>query len=367
MAIDEISQADWQLRAAGKATGLAILGEMPLVAETPARLLDDETTANDAFFVRNNGAVPAPVADAATWTLEIDGEVERPLRLTLDDLRSIGQTITRWLVLECGGNGRTQFKPAVSGTQWTTGGVGCAAWTGVALRDVLGAAGLRPTATYTAHHGADDAISRGIRLEKALDPATMLAWAMNGEPLPHLHGGPLRLVVPGWPGSASQKWLTRITIRDREHDGTGMTGFSYRVPIRPVAPGEAPEADNLRILESMPVRSIITSPADGDRLPAGRRALEVRGAAWAGDVEVDRVDVSIDDGSSWVPAELAPARNRHDWRRWRANVATPEDGSYELVARATDSAGSSQPRRAEGWNPGGYGANAWHRVTVRVG
>jgi DMSO/TMAO reductase YedYZ molybdopterin-dependent catalytic subunit len=366
MAIETPSPLE-QLRSAGKADGLALLGDAPLVAETPASLLDDDTTSIEAFFIRNNGAIPAPVADPSTWILEIDGEVERPLRLTLDDLRSLGPTITRWLVLECGGNGRAGFEPQVSGNQWTTGGVGCAAWTGVALRDVLDAAGLRPSATYTAHHGLDEAISRGIRLEKALDPDTMLAWAMNGEPLPHLHGGPLRLVVPGWPGSASQKWLTRITIRDREHDGKGMTGLSYRVPIRPVQPGETPEPGNLRILESMPVRSVITSPADGARLPAGTRRLDVRGAAWAGDLEVDRVDVSMDGGATWVGADLGAPRNRHDWRRWTATVAIPERGAVEILARATDSAGASQPLTAEGWNPGGYGANAMHRVTVRVG
>ncbi|HUQ43988.1 MAG TPA: sulfite oxidase [Candidatus Limnocylindria bacterium] len=366
IAASAASDARNQLRLAGKRNELVILGDAPLVAETPTALLDDMTTPIESFFVRNNGAFPTDL-DPATWVLTIDGEVERPLELTLADLRSIGRTVSRWLVLECGGNGRAAFSPPAKGNQWTQGGVGCAEWTGVALRDVLSAAGLRPTATYTAHHGSDGAISRGIRLDKALEPSTLLVWGMNGEPLPEIHGGPLRLIVPGWPGSASQKWLTRITIRDREHDGAGMTGFSYRVPTRPLRPGEEPDPADFRILESMPVRAIITSPADSDRLAAGTPLLAVRGAAWAGDLDVRAVDVSIDGGAGWTPASLAEPRNRYDWRRWSADIPISGDGSIAILARATDSEGRVQPFEPELWNANGYGGNAMHRVTVRIG
>src|SRR6185312_8300783 len=181
------------------------------------------------------------------------------------------------------------------------GGAGCAEWTGVPLADLLKKAGLKANAKYTAHYSADlhlsgDAgkppISRGVRIEKAMDPNTMIVWAMNGKPLPNIHGGPARLIVPGWPGSASQKWLTRITIRDREHDGPGMTGFSYRMPNKPLIPSEVIDPQDFSVLESMPVRSIITHPADGARVAS--TSLDVRGAAWAGDFAVSRVEVSVD-------------------------------------------------------------------------
>ncbi len=355
---------------------LTLLGETPLVAETPEELLDDDTTPVARFFVRNNGLMPEPVADIEAWCLTVDGEVESPLRLTLADLKSRYPVKTFRMVLECGGNGRSFFEPKAEGNPWTHGGVGCAEWTGVSLADVLREAGLKPSAHFTGHFGADpdktgsrerQAMSRGVPIAKALEEHTLLAWAMNGEPLPFLHGGPLRLVVPGWPGSLSQKWLTRIWIRDREHDGPGMTGLSYRVPVRPLPPGSDGQSVETRVLESMPVRSIVSSPADGAQLPSGTREIEVRGAAWAGDLGVARVDVSIDGGATWTEAALAPPRNRYDWVRWRAPIRLPGDGFYEIHARATDSQDRAQPFRAVGWNPNGYGCNAMHRVAVTVG
>jgi DMSO/TMAO reductase YedYZ molybdopterin-dependent catalytic subunit len=356
--------------------GLSLLGETPLVAETPEELLDDETTPIARFFVRNNGLLPQPVDDAGSWSFTIDGEVERPLDLTVAELKCRFPQKTFRMVLECGGNGRSFFEPEAEGNPWTHGGVGCAEWTGVSLGDVLREAGLKETALFTGHFGADpdkhgsqerQAMSRGMPIAKALDEHTLLVWAMNGEPLPFIHGGPLRLVVPGWPGSLSQKWLTRIWIRDREHDGPGMTGLSYRVPVHPLPPGSNGEDTETRILESMPVRSIVTAPADGRRYPEGTRSIEIRGAAWAGDDEVARVDVTIDGGATWVEAETTLPRNRYDWVRWQASLILPGNGYYEIFARATDSQGCAQPFRAANWNPNGYGCNVMHRVAVMVG
>jgi DMSO/TMAO reductase YedYZ molybdopterin-dependent catalytic subunit len=355
---------------------LSVLGETPLVAETPEALLDDETTPIGRFFIRNNGLLPEPVADPETWLLTVDGEVERPLRLSLADLRSRFRVKTFRMVLECGGNGRSFFAPKPEGNPWTHGGVGCAEWTGVSLRDVLDAAGLTERAAHTAHYGADPdkngdattpSISRGMPLAKALDEHTLLAFAMNGDALPFIHGGPLRLVVPGWPGSLSQKWLNRIWIRDREHDGPGMTGLSYRVPVDPMRPGGDIAGLPLRVLESMPVRSIVSFPADGAILPEDARMLHLRGAAWAGDDSVTAVDVTIDGGATWIPARLTPPRNPYDWTRWRAEIELASPGYYEIHARATDSRGRAQPFRATNWNPNGYGCNAMHRVAVTVG
>lgn len=356
--------------------GLSLLGGVPLVAETPEELLDDETTPVARFFVRNNGLLPEPTADADGWTFTVDGEVEYPLHLTLAELKSRFPHKTFRMVLECGGNGRSFLTPKAEGNPWTNGGAGCAEWTGVSLSDVLREAGLKDTALFTGHFGADpdkhgnyeqQAISRGVPIAKALEEHTLLVWAMNGKPLPFIHGGPLRLIVPGWPGSLSQKWLKRIWIRDREHDGPGMTGLSYRLPVRPLAPGATGKDVEKRILESMPVRSIVTAPADGARYPAGTRTLSIRGAAWAGDDVVARVEVTLDGGATWLDAAMTPPRNRYDWTRWQASLPLPVDGFYEIFARATDSKGRAQPFRAANWNPNGYGCNVMHRVAVTVG
>ena len=178
-----------------------------------------------------------------------------------------------------------------------------------------------------------------------------------------MNGAPLRLVFPGWPGSCSQKWLTRVWLRDRVHDGAKMTGTSYRVPGRPVAPGEHLDATEFVIIEAMPVKSLITRPATGHR--AAARALEVRGHAWAGERAVDAVRFSIDFGATWTPAALDEPVNPHAWQNWRAAIEFPGPGYYEIWARATGSGGVSQPH-AVAWNPKGYLNNAMHRVAVTV-
>ncbi len=360
----------------GKDKGLVVLGDRPLVAETPEHLLDDETTPIAKFFIRNNGQIPEAAADADAWTITVDGEVNTTLALTLGELKRRFQPRTYRMVLECGGNGRSFFSPEARGNQWTNGGAGCAEWTGVPLSEVLKAAGLKDTAKYTGHYGADphlsgdaskESISRGMPIAKAMEEHSLVVFAMNGEPLPNIHGGPVRLVIPGWPGSLSHKWLTRIWVRDREHDGQGMKGTSYRVPIKPMIPGGKADESNFRILESMPVRGIITAPANGARLPAGTREVRLRGAAWAGDLSVAKVDVSNDFGATWTAATLKPVKNRYDWHRWEAALPLPSDGYYELWVRATDSNGRMQPHVAGNWNPQGYGANPMHRVAVLVG
>jgi sulfite oxidase len=362
------------LRMDGKAE-LTLLQDRPLVAETPEHMLDDETTPFSRFFVRNNGQMPEPVADRAAWKFRIDGEVEAALELSVGELESRFPQISLFLQMECGGNGRGSFSPEARGNQWGNGAIGVAQWTGARLRDVLAAARLRSTAVYTAHYGADPhlsgatdrpSISRGMRLAKAMDEHTLIVTRMNGEPIPAIHGGPVRLLVPGWPGSLSHKWLTRIWIREREHDGPGMTGTNYRVAINPMVPGGTSPDSNFRIMESMPVRSVITNLAHGTRLPAGTRDIPLRGAAWAGELAVRAVDVSVDFGRSWQATELGRPRNRFDWQRWTARVRVPSDGYYEIWSRATDANGHAQPHVAGDWNPQGYGANPFHRVAVLI-
>ncbi|MEK9654005.1 MAG: sulfite oxidase, partial [Betaproteobacteria bacterium] len=270
-------------------------------------------------------------------------------------------------------NGRAFFEPKAKGNQWTYGAVGCSEWTGVRLADVLNAAGVKSTAVYTGHYGADlhlsgnsekEAISRGVPIAKAMNPYNLIAFEQNGAPIHPENGAPLRLVVPGWPGSCSQKWLNRIWVRDQVHDGAKMTGTSYRVPRYPVAPGEEVAKEDFAIIESMPVKSLITSPQTGVKVDD--RKLLVRGHAWAGDRSVSRVDITIDFGRTWVSAELNAPVNPFAWQTFSTQVSFPERGYYEVWARATDDTGVQQPFSIA-WNPKGYLNNMMHRIAVYVG
>jgi sulfite oxidase len=222
---------------------LVILDTPELNAETPAHLLDDDITPLPRLFARNTGAMPVIGADSiAAWTLTIDGFVCAPRSWTIAALQQEFETVSEIAVIECAGNGRAFFPQPAGTVLWRHGAVGCVRWTGVRLAHLLHRCGLRAEAVYTGHHSPDiylddsgPAISRGLPIEKALAPETLVAFAINGEPIPALHGGPLRLVVPGYPGSSFQKWLTRIEVRDREHDGERMRNGHYRMPRAPRA------------------------------------------------------------------------------------------------------------------------------------
>ena len=350
--------------------GLTLLNDRPLNAETPPHLLDDPITPTPRHFIRNNGIPPSDV-NPDTWTLTIDGLVDRPMTLSVADLQSRFEVVTLALAIECGGNGRAFFEPPARGNQWTYGAVACSEWTGVRLKDVLNAAGLQSDVVYTAHVGADAhlsgqpeklPISRGVPIAKAMMDNVLIAFGQNGGPIHPMNGAPLRLVVPGWPGSCSQKWLRRISLRDVVHDGAKMTGTSYRVPHYKIEPGEKVDKRDFVIIERMPVKSLITHPANG---AAVGRAVEVRGHAWSGDRTVAAVDVSYDFGATWMPAELDAPANDGAWQNFRANVMLPAAGYYEIWARATDGAGMMQPHAID-WNPKGYLNNTMHRVALRV-
>jgi len=350
--------------------GLTLLNDRPVNAETPPELLDDPITPTSRHFIRNNGIPPSDVSPTA-WTLTVDGFVDNPMTLTIADLRARFDVVTMALTLECGGNGRGFFNPPASGNQWTYGAVACAEWTGVRLRDVLERAGVQSNVVYTAHYGADGhlsgepgklPISRGVPIAKAMTDNVLIAFEMNGAALHPMNGAPLRLVVPGWPASTAQKWLTRIELRDQVHDGPKMTGKAYRVPAYPVAAGQEVPEEDFVIIERMPVKSLVTFPAnDAD---AGM-ATEVRGHAWSGDRTVAKVDISMDFGTTWMAAELDAPVNSGAWQNWRANVAFPQAGYYEIWARATDSEGAMQPFAID-WNPKGYLNNTMHRVGIRA-
>ena len=357
----------------GKHPELVLLNDRPVNAETPPHLLNDSITPADKFFIRNNG-IPPENTNPETWTLTIDGESAKTTKsYSLEELKSQFKNYTYQLVLECGGNGRSEFNPPAKGNQWTTGAVGCAAWTGVRLADVLNAVGVKEDAVYIGYYGKDThlsgdknkrPISRGFPISKALEPESLIAWSMNGQPIPLHNGFPLRLVVGGWPASCSGKWLEKISIRDRIHDGPKMGGQAYRVPCETVPPGTKVEDEDMCIIESMPVKSLITFPKTGAIL--SNRKLKINGHAWAGDLSVKAVDYSIDFGQTWQSAQLSPPANRLAWQDFSATVSFPSTGYYEVWARATDSKNKAQPMILPGWNPKGYLNNACHRIAVRV-
>ena len=359
---------------ASKNKGLVVLNDKPWNVETPAHLLDDAITPADKLFIRNNGLMP-PTVSVDTWTLTVNGEsVKKAKTYTLADLKKKFRPYTYQLTLECAGNGRSGYVPKTAGNQWTEGGVGCAEWTGVRLKDILADVGLTSDAVYIGYYGKDlhlsqdptkPVISRGVPMRKALEDETLVAWAMNGQPIPLAHGAPLRLVVGGWPASVSGKWLHTLAVRNKIHDGAKMTGKSYKLPINPVEPGVDPSEDQFRIIESMPVKSVITFPKTGALLPVGQ-PLALRGHAWAGDRAVRDLSVSIDFGATWQKADLKPPKNRLAWQHWSAAIPFPRLGYYEVWAKATDDAGVSQPMVMPQWNPEGYFNNSCHRIAVKI-
>jgi DMSO/TMAO reductase YedYZ molybdopterin-dependent catalytic subunit len=305
---------------------------------------------NDQFFVRSNG--PIPMIEAEQWRLDVYGLVDWPHSLSLADLDQFTDR-SQEAFLECAGNSRTRFDPIPTGTPWRNDAVGNAVWEGVALADVLSKAGVLDGAVDVVTQGADfPEMRRGLPLSAALDPEVLIVTRMNGEPLPIAHGGPVRLLVPGWAGIASTKWLIGIEVIDRPFDGFWNTDNyvfwdEFGTPLRPVA--------------EMPPKSIIVTPSDGDTLPAG--TIPVAGWAWSGYGAVHLVEVSFDGGRSWRDATLHSGERR-GWRRWEAIwEATP--GSHRIMARATDERRLRQPATAP-WNAKGYQMNAIHAVSVQV-
>jgi DMSO/TMAO reductase YedYZ molybdopterin-dependent catalytic subunit len=350
--------------------GMTIHNTRPVNGEFAPHLLDDEVTPNNRHFVRNNAIVSdrANNMDMQGWTLTIDGEVQNELKLSMDDLKKFPE-VSLNATVECGGNGRGLFDPKVRGNPWGRGAIGCSKWTGVRLRDVLKKAGLKDSAVYTAHYGDDiplgaaEPFSRGVPVDKAMDENTIIAYAMNGKPLPTLNGFPVRLVVPGWIGSCSQKWLNRIWVRDQVHDSHKMTGFSYRVPKYPVVPGTKPPEEDMMIATTWHIKSMITSPEPNTESGDGK--VKVRGHAWAGEDTVKEVYLSIDYGLTWKKAKLHKPANKYAWANFEGEVKLPGRGYYEIWARAVDQNGNTQPAR-QPWNPKGYLGNVIHRVPVMV-
>ncbi len=352
---------------AGRASGanLLELGTNPQQLETPLEVFDRLITPPPLFFVRSHFGPPALRPDRA---LAITGLVGRELSLTPDDLRAMPSSTVTAVVI-CAGAGRSLYEPRVPGVQWGNGAMGQAEWRGVRLADLLAEAGVGDEAKQVGLRGADrppmpttPPFYRSLPIERALDPTTLVAYEMNGAPVPLSHGGPLRLVVPGWAADNWTKWLVELDLRKDEAPGFYMQ-TAYRMPDAPVEPGRAAPPEGTHPVHQFPVKSVIARPADGARVARGRS--EVVGVAFSGHAGIDRVDVSADDGKTWSAAKLEGEAGLGRWQVFRASVDLKESGAAAVLARATDSAGNVQPRTPT-WNPGGYFWNGWHRVALEV-
>ncbi|MGB6989069.1 MAG: sulfite oxidase [Candidatus Sulfotelmatobacter sp.] len=334
--------------------------------ESPVEYFYTWLTPVPHFFVRNHMFEPTEL-DPHDWLLSIGGEVEKPLTLSLAELSKI-ETHSVVNTLECAGNGRSLHRPQVPGIQWGKGAVGTARFSGPRLRDVLERAGVKPTGKHVMFRGLDEVpgkvppFIRSIPIEKALDADTLIATHMNGSPLPKHHGFPARVLVPGWIGAASCKWLTEIKVLEAEFVGNFMSG-GYRIPNQPVKPGETVKPEDTHPLTALNVKSVIAAPTDGANLKAGN--IRVHGAAWAGEADVEKVEISTDGGAAWNSATLGHEQAHYAWRLWAYDWKPGKSGDYTILSRATDSQGRTQPSAAV-WNPSGYLNNAIDQVKVHV-
>jgi DMSO/TMAO reductase YedYZ molybdopterin-dependent catalytic subunit len=308
-----------------------------------------------------------PRVDAASWRLELGGAVERPVSLSLDDLRE-RPAVTHAVTFECAGNGRALLDPRPVSQPWMLEAVGTGSWTGTSLAALLADAGIAEGAVEVLFTGLDRGIEgdieqsyeRSLPLDAALRDDVLLAWGLNDGPLPPQHGFPLRLVVPGWYGMTNVKWLSRVTVLDKPFTGY-QNARGYRVR-------QHEDEDGVPVSRMM-VRSLMVPPGIPDFATRRRFAKpgthRLEGRAWSGLGSIESVEVSSDGGTTWWPAQVDRPGGRHAWCRWSAGWEPEDAGDYELCCRATDSAGNRQPTAAP-WNLGGYANNAVQRVPVTV-
>lgn len=333
----------------------------PLNCETaPAALIGGVIMPSARFYVRNH--FPVPRVDPDRYRLRIGGLVEQPMELTLHEIFRL-RTHSMIATLECAGNGRALFDPPIDGEQWAFGAVSTAEWTGVPLAELLDWAGVRSQAREVIFRGADQGkvddgeavrFERSLTVEQARGSRALLAYAMNGEPLPMQHGYPLRLIVPGWYAVASVKWLTDIELIDHPFTGHFQRGKYWYEWRRESVVAREP-------VTYQRVRALITGPSPNAILPRGQ--LTIRGAAWSGAAAIARVEVAI--GDDWREAELVGDRTQNCWQRWELRTRIHRPGPTTVRARATDLAGHSQPDSAER-NRLGYGNNSVQCVPVLV-
>ena len=342
---------------------MRVMNQEPFNAETPNQYLRSWITANRVFFARNQGQIPEKPIPLSDWSLTIEGEVNKPLVLDFDQICRMPKAIVS-NTLECSGNSRSLFEKKASGNPWTIGGVGNAVWGGVWLRELLESAGPKANAHHVAFEGLDKPLGsakiqfiRSIPIEKAMS-SSLLAYEMNGEPLPLKHGYPLRALALGWTGANCVKWLHKIIVLGRPFEG-----FYMDKVYRKFQQGQDPKTGE--VVTGINLKSIITQPDKSEILEAGR--VTVLGAAYAGESSVERVEISVDDGKAWNPATFIGPNEPYAWRQWQFLWSVKEKGEYTLLSRATDVEGNQQPINAN-WNVLGYGNNGIreHAVTIQI-
>jgi sulfite oxidase len=352
---------------------MVVHGDHPLNAETPPSLLRKSfVTPADAFYVRCHGEVPE--VDPGRYRLAVSGLVERPLRLSVNEIRDLPKTETT-ATLYCAGNRRAELmerEPIPGKVAWNVGAAGNARWGGVLLRDVLREAGIEGGASHAAFTGLDRDVESGtgapfggsIPIERAVSDRVLLAYEMNGRPLAPEHGFPLRVLVGGYIGARSVKWLSEITLQTEPSDNY-YQAVEYKL-FPPHVTAENVDRSEGEMLGEIPLNCVICAPGSGETV--GQGPVRVRGYAVAGgDHRVGRVEVSADGGRSWTGATLAGEEGPSAWRFWEVGLEFGA-GPHEIVARATDSEGGTQPASVEDvWNFLGYANNAWHRVEIEVG
>ncbi len=342
---------------------MRVMTEKPLNAETPIERLRTWITDNDVFFKRNQGQFPEGPIDIEAWSLTVDGMVQQELTLTFADILALPK-VEAANTLECSGNSRSLLKQKASGNPWTIGGVGNAVWGGVWLKDVLEQSGITSEGAHVCFEGFDVPLGRAqikfirsIPVAKALD-STLLAYEMNGQPLPLEHGFPMRALALGWTGANCVKWLHKITVLENAFEGFFMDKV-YRVFHK----GE--ESKTGKIITAITVKAIITHPPQNASVAAG--IIPIRGAAYAGEAGITKVEVSIDKGRTWQPARLIGLDVPFAWRHWEYLWQVDAKGPHTIMARACDTDGNCQPESAE-WNMLGYCNNGIqeHALSITV-
>lgn len=340
--------------------------------ETPINYFDAHFTPNNSFFVRYHNAV-IPEVNASEWRLRIGGDAVRtPLELSLEQLRRDFEQVEIPALCLCSGNRRGLFQPHVPGIQWGSGAMGNALWRGVRLKDVLAKAGIDKSTLEVSLNGADSGVLpttpdfvKSLPLAKALDENTLIAFEMNGEPLPHWNGFPARLIIPGWTATFWIKHLTAINVMSKPFDGYWMK-TAYRIPKDRFPRGQfrSQESETDMPITEMVVNSLITNLEDGRTLP-GTKPMEIKGVAWDGGNGIARVDVSTDGGISWHQATLKQDYGRFSWRQWHWVFEPKRPGAYRIMARATSHSGASQPLEPIP-NHSGYHHNAVQKITIQL-
>lgn len=358
----------------------ALPGKLPLIKktwrppnfETPLSYFDEAFTPNEAFFVRyHHSAIPE--VDSGKWALQIGGEVSQSLHFSLDDLKREFAHVEIAALCVCAGNRRGLMQPHVPGIQWGHGAMGNARWKGVRLRDVLNRAGLGGKAIEVAFDGADKGalektadLVKSLPVSKAMDENTLIAFEMNGKPLPPVNGFPARLVVPGWAASYWVKHLTGIIALTTPLDGYWMKK-SYRIPKGLFTEAErfaSQETGDSVTVTDLPVNSLILHPAEGTMVNRSQN-VDVRGLAWDGGHGIDRLEVSLDQGRTWNTATLGEDLGRFSWRAWQFVFQPRTEGAVSILARATNREGLTQPMEPK-LNPHGYNHNAVQKLLLRV-